>query len=227
MNDKYYNKRKPVRTPKTERAGSFFARKTLVIGLTGGVATGKTTVAQMFQKLGAKVVSADEVVHRMLEPGSKVWEQVRREFGDEVLRPDGSIDRTRLGEIVFRDPEKRLRLEAIIHPPVIDFLQNEADSFRTCGEGVLILEIPLLVEAGALCMVDKVLLVTAEQESQISRLEKRYGISRDEAMLRISSQLPLAEKIRYADWLISTEGTLGSTKKQVESVWRDVQKLLA
>lgn len=210
-----------------ERTGSFFARKTLVIGLTGGVATGKTTVARMFEELGAKVISADEVVHRLLDPGSEEWERIRREFGQGVLRGDGSIDRAKLAETVFRDPEKRQKLEAIIHPRVLDFLQKEADSFRRSGEGALILEIPLLIEAGALAMVDKVLVVTAEQESQISRLEKRYGISREEALLRISSQLPLDEKVRYADWVVSAEGTLGSTKKQVERVWCDVQKLLA
>jgi len=222
MDDKCDNKGRPV-----ERAGSFFARKTLVVGVTGGIATGKTTVARMFEDLGAKVISADDIVHRILEPGTEVWERVLREFGREVLKPDGNIDRSKLGEIVFRDPVKRSRLEAMTHPPVLDYLQKEADSFRRSGRGVLILEIPLLIEAGALRMVDKVLVVTAEQESQISRLEKRYGISRDEAMLRISSQLPLAEKVRYADWVISAEGTLDSTKKQVERVWSDVQKLLA
>ena len=222
MNNKCENKDKPV-----EPTGSFFARESLVIGLTGGVATGKTTVARMFQDLGAKVISADELVHRMLEPGSEVWKRVRQEFGDAIVRADGSIDRAKLGELVFRDTGKRMRLEAIIHPPVLDSLQKEADLFRRCEKGVLILEIPLLIEAGALCMVDKVLVVTAEQESQISRLEKRYGMRRVEAIRRIASQLPLVEKVKYADWVISTEGTLDSTKKEVERVWCEVQKLLA
>lgn len=222
MDDKCDNKSKPVGP-----TGSFFVRKTLVVGLTGGAATGKTTVAGMFQDLGAKVISADEVVHRMLERGSDVWRQVRQEFGEEVLTPDGNIDRVRLGDLVFREKGKRTRLEAIIHPPVIEYLQREAECFRESGQGVLILEIPLLIEVGALHLVDKVLVVTAEQESQISRLEKRYGIGREEAILRISSQLPLAEKVRHADWVISTEGTLDSTKKQVERVWYEAQKLLA
>jgi len=191
------------------------------------VATGKTTVAGMFQDLGAIVISADEVVHRMLERGSDVWRQVRQEFGEEVLTPDGNIDRVRLGDLVFRDKGKRTTLEAIVHPPVIEYLQREAECFRESGQGVLILEIPLLIEVGALHLVDKVLVVTAEQESQISRLEKRYGIGREEAILRISSQLPLAEKVRHADWVVSTEGTLESTKKQVERVWYEAQKLLA
>jgi len=221
MNDRCDNKREPV-----EGTGSFFARKALVIGLTGGVATGKTTVARMFENLGAKVISADDAVHRLLEPNTEVWKRVREEFGEEVLTSDGNIDRVRLGDLVFRDSEKRARLESIIHPPVIEYLRREAEAFRA-GEGVLILEIPLLVEVGAYDLIDKVLVVTAEQVSQISRLKKRYGISRKEAILRITSQLPLAEKVKHADWVISTEGTLGSTKKQVERVWREVQKLLA
>lgn len=227
MDHNYDNKGKPVRIPMTERAGSFFARKTLVVGLTGGVATGKTTIARMFQDLGAKVLSADEIVHRLIEPGTEVWKQIQQEFGREVVGPDGSIDRSKLGEVVFRDAEKRTRLEAIIHPPVLDYLRKEADSFRKSGDGVLILEVPLLVEAGALPLVDKVLVVTAEQESQISRLQKRYSISREAAVLRISSQLPLAAKVKYADWVISAEGTLESTRKQVERVWCDIQELLA
>lgn len=222
MDDTSDNKDKPV-----ERAGSFFARRTVVVGLTGGVATGKTTIARMFQDLGAQILSADEVVHRLIEPGTEAWKQIRQEFGREVVGPDGNIDRSRLGDLVFQDPEKRRRLEAILHPPVLDYLRKEADSFRKSGDGVLILEVPLLVEAGALPLVDKVLVVTAEQESQISRLEKRYGMSREAAILRISSQLPLAEKVKYADWVISTEGTLESTKKQVERVWCDIQNLLA
>lgn len=222
MDDKCDNKSKPVGP-----TGSFFVRKALVVGLTGGVATGKTTVAWMFQDLGARVISADEVVHRMLERGSDLWRQVRQEFGEEVLTSDGNIDRVRLGDLVFRDKGKRTTLEAIIHPPVIEYLQREAECFRESAQGVLILEIPLLIEVGALHLVDKVLVVTAEQESQISRLEKRYGIGREEAILRISSQLPLAEKVRHADWVVSTEGTLDSTKKQVERVWYEAQKLLA
>ena len=227
MDDKCDNKGKPVRATQDERAGSFFARKSLVIGLTGGVATGKTTVARMFQDLGANVISADEVVHQMLAPGSQVWEQVRQEFGREVLLPDGNIDRSRLADVVFRDPGRRMRLEAITHPPVLEYLRKQSDCFRESGEGVLVLEIPLLIETGALDIVDKVLVVTAEQESQISRLENRYSIRREEAIRRICSQLPLEEKVRHADWVISTEGTLESTKTQVERVWCDVQKLLA
>ena len=197
-----------------------------MVGLTGGAATGKTTVARMFKALGAKVLSADEIVHKMLRPGADMWQAVVREFGEGILAEGGKLDRRKLAETVFHDPRKRLRLEAITHPPVLDHLSAEAERFRDTGEGVLILEIPLLVETSSLGLVDKVLVVTAEQETQIRRLQKRYSIGREEAMLRIKSQLPMSEKLRHADWVVSTEGELCSTRKQVERVWSTIQKSL-
>jgi len=217
----------PVRRDKLERAGSLCARRTLVVGLTGGAATGKTTVARMFKALGAKVLNADGIVHKMLRPGSDVWRAVVREFGEDILAEGGELDRRKLAEIVFRDPRKRQRLEAITHPPVLDYLAAEAERFRNAGDSVLILEIPLLVETSSLGLVDKVLVVTAEQGTQIKRLQKRYSISREEAMLRIKSQLPMSEKLKHADWVVSTEGALRSTREQVEKVWSTIQKSLA
>jgi dephospho-CoA kinase len=221
------NQKQPVRKGSSKRAGSFCAGRTLVIGLTGGPASGKSTVAGMFEDLGAKVVSADAIVHEYLEPGTDVWKKIASEFGPEVLDADGVVDRKKLGQIVFRYPEKRSRLETIIHPPVLKRLAQEAEHFRAEGSGVLILEIPLLVETSSLRLVEKVLVVTAEQETQIDRLEKRYGISREEAILRIKSQLPMSEKVKVGDWVVSTEGTLRRTKEQVDRVWHAVQKLLA
>jgi len=221
------DKGRPVRGNVSERAGSLYARKTLVMGLTGGPATGKTTVARMFEDLGAKVLSADDVVHHLMQPETDVWRAIVHEFGRTILNADGSMDRKKLAEVVFADPEKRRRLEAIIHPPVLEFLAKEAERFRGSGEGVLILEIPLLVETSSLALVDKVLVVTAEQETQIERLQKRYGIGRKEAVLRIGSQLPMSEKVKHADWVICTEGTLRGTKEQVNRVWGAIRKSLA
>ncbi|HUV03550.1 MAG TPA: dephospho-CoA kinase [Armatimonadota bacterium] len=198
-----------------------------MIGLTGGVATGKTTVAGMFKALGAKVLSADEIVHEMLQPGSNVWSAIVDEFGDGILGEDGRIDRRKLAETVFSDTEKRLRLEAITHPPVLEFLAAEAERFRNTGQGVLMLEIPLLVETASLGLVDKVLVVSAEQDTQIRRLQKRYSLTREEAKLRIRSQLPMSEKIKHADWVVSTEGALRSTREQVERVWSTIQESVA
>lgn len=217
---------KPVRCEK-ERTGSFFARNSLVVGLTGGVATGKSTVASMLAELGAKVVNADDMVHDLLKPDTNTWSAVVDEFGKGIVRPDRTIDRAALGDIVFHDEERRRRLEEIVHPPVLKALEEAAQEFRRSGNGVLVLEIPLLVETSSLHVVDKVLVVTAEQETQINRLKKRYCISNEEAASRIAAQLPMRDKLRHADWVISTEGTMCDTKKQVEVVWYHIQKLLA
>jgi len=181
----------------------------------------------MFKALGAKVLSADEIVHEMLQPGSNVWSAIVDEFGDGILGEDGRIDRRKLAETVFSDTEKRLRLEAITHPPVLEFLAAEAERFRNTGQGVLMLEIPLLVETASLGLVDKVLVVSAEQDTQIRRLQKRYSLTREEAKLRIRSQLPMSEKIKHADWVVSTEGALRSTREQVERVWSTIQESVA
>jgi dephospho-CoA kinase len=227
MDAEHHEESEPVRKVRTERTGSFCARKALVLGLTGGIATGKSTVASMFADLGARVISADRVVHDLLKHGTPVWHEVVAEFGEEIVDSAGEIDRGRLGGIVFSDPEKRLKLESIIHPRVLGYLRAQAEEFRKCGQGVLVLEIPLLVEVSAFDLVDKVLVVTAEQGTQIRRLEERSGISSEEALRRITSQMPLSKKVQYGDWVVSTDGSLCSTKAQVYKVWKDIQKPLA
>lgn len=217
----------PVRGQEPERAGSFARRKTLVLGLTGGLASGKSTVARMLEEMGATCISADEIVHALLAPGTETANQVEREFGSAVLAVDGGVDRRKLGEIVFRDDEKRRRLEAILHPVVISEITRCIDRFRDSGSGVLIAEVPLLVEVGATEMFEKILVVTAEQESQISRLDKRYGLTREEAELRLKTQMPMRNKIAVADWVISTEGSLSDTRRRVERLWTDIQECLA
>lgn len=219
--------REPVRNNKEERTGSLCVRNSLVIGLTGGIATGKSTVAQMLRDLGAQVVSADEVVHRLLRRHTRTWRTVVREFGEDILASDENIDRKRLGSVVFQDPERRARLENIVHPPVLRYLSGLAKCFRRKGNGVLVLEIPLLIETSSQGIVDKVLLVTAEQDTQINRLKYRYGIGTAEAVLRIKSQLPMQEKLQFADWVIDTDMSLEDTRSEVNRVWLDVQKSLA
>jgi dephospho-CoA kinase len=150
-----------------------------------------------------------------------------QEFGNGILDHDRTVDRKSLGEVVFRDPDARKRLEAIVHPPVIEYLARESRRFRLSGSGVLVLEIPLLVETSSFSLVDKVLVVSAEQETQVRRLEKRNRVSREEAIRRISSQRPMTEKVKHADWVVTTDGTLRATKEQVSKVWDDIQNLLA
>ncbi|MBP6965264.1 MAG: dephospho-CoA kinase [Armatimonadetes bacterium] len=197
------------------------------MGLTGGVASGKSTVAHMLEAMGATWISADEIVHALLAPGTETSSQVAREFGSEVLSPSGGVDRGKLGTIVFSDVEKRRRLEAILHPIVMKEISSSIERFRDCGSGVLVVEVPLLVEIGAARMFDKILVVSAEQESQISRLHKRCNLNRDEAELRLKAQLPMKDKMQFADWVISTEGTLADTRTRVERLWCDIQECLA
>ncbi len=227
MDAEHREKSEPVRKVRTERTGSFCAPKALVLGLTGGIATGKSTVASMLAELGAEVISADAVVHDLLRHNTEVRREIVVEFGEGILTPEGEIDRGKLGRIVFHDPQKRKLLESIIHPRVLSYLRKRAQEFRESGCGVLVLEIPLLVEVSAFDIVDKVLVVTAEQDTQIRRLEKRDGISREEALLRLSAQMPVSEKVQYGHWAVSTDGTLRSTKEQVYRVWMEIQKSLA
>lgn len=227
MDSKRIEEDKPAQSEESRRAGSFHGCRSIVVGLTGGIATGKTTIGLMLESFGAKFVSADQVVHSLMAPETDVWREVVEEFGDSIITSDGEIDRSRLGEIVFHDARKLKRLEEIIHPRVLGCLSEEAERFRKEEAGILVLEIPLLIETSSMHIVDKVLVVTAEQESQIKRLKDRYGANREEALLRIESQLPLSEKVKYADWVISTEGVLQSIKEHLQRVWLALQKALA
>jgi dephospho-CoA kinase len=181
----------------------------------------------MFEALGAKYVSADGIVHELLVNGTDAWREVVREFGDEILLPDLEIDRRKLGVIVFNDSEKRRRLEEIVHPRVFSRLAEIARDYREHCSGILILEIPLLIETSFYEEIDKIVVVVSEQETQISRLQKRCGMDRETAIRRLASQMPTTEKIRYADWVISTNTTLAATSAQVERVYAAAQKLLA
>jgi dephospho-CoA kinase len=220
-------KAEPVRKASAKRVGSLCENGSLVVGLTGGIATGKSTVAGMLADLGAEVISADDLVHRLLAEDASVRSDIVRKFGGSVLDKRGSIDRQALGRIVFENPEQRAVLEAIIHPLVLQTLKREVDAFRRKTCGVLVLEIPLLIEVGAFDLIDKVLVVTAEQETQICRLEKREAMSRDAALARIASQMPLSEKVRYGDWVVDTTGEYCATKEQIYKVWKDLEELLA
>lgn len=217
----------PVRPDDEARAGHNFEKSTLVVGLTGGPATGKSTVAAVFRELGAEVISADEIVHKLLAHDEDVRRSVVKEFGKEILDDCGNVNRRRLGEIVFQDEKKRRRLERIIHPPVLKTIEQEINKFRRDGQGVLVVEIPLLVEVSCFYLVDKVVVVTAEQETQLQRLQNRYGLSQSDAMKRINAQLPLSAKLKYADWVIDNNGTVDATREQVQKVWQAMRDYLA
>jgi len=227
MIDNTHRDEEPGSVVEVTRPGSNCLESAMVIGLTGGIASGKSTVAEMFRELGAEIVSADTLVHRILQEDAAVRSEIVREFGREIVLPNGEIDRKALGRIVFSDEKKRILLEHIIHPKVIAQLERIAREFRRSGRGVLILEIPLLVESKLLYIVDKVIVVSAEQETQIERLMKRDSIDMEAAIFRIDSQMPLYEKARFADWLINSDCAFDLVKGQVYAVWQDILKRVA
>ncbi|HEX5646516.1 MAG TPA: dephospho-CoA kinase [Nitrospira sp.] len=179
----------------------------ILVGLTGGVATGKSTVAAMFTRCGAVVIDADAVAREVVAPGKPAWRDIVTVFGGGVLNPNRTINRSALGAIVFRNKAKRQRLERIIHPRVAqEQMRLTRAAAKKDPHAVVIYDVPLLFEAGIDKRVDKTIVVTADRETQIARLKRRNGFSRAEALRRIRSQMPLANKVARADYVL--DGTM-------------------
>jgi dephospho-CoA kinase len=183
-----------------------------IIGLTGGIASGKSVVSRTLKGLGMMVVDADAISHEILAKDNAIRQEVVRTFGTEVLNEGGEIDRGKLGGIVFQGPELRKALEAILHPPIREEMWKRAQ--ESSGEDV-VLDVPLLIETGAHKRVDLVVLVYATRDLQIQRLMARDGISRVEAVKRIDTQLSLEEKVSYAHYIINNTGSVEETEEQV------------
>lgn len=192
-------------------------RRKHVIGLTGNIATGKSTVVRMLQELGAEAIDGDALVHQLMGPGSPLAEQIREEFGEQTVNSDGSINRPELGKVVFSDPEKLKALEAITWPPV---LAAKREAIHSPGPDVLILDAIKLWESGMADDCDEVWVVSADREQQIERIIARNKVDRAEAERRIDAQPPQSEKIAKADVVIDNSGTLDETRAQVEREWR-------
>ncbi|HOI75004.1 MAG TPA: dephospho-CoA kinase [Syntrophales bacterium] len=193
----------------------------LNVGLTGGIGCGKSTVARMLARKGAFVIDFDRVAHEVQEPDAVAWKAVVAEFGPEVLRPDRTLDRDRLGAIVFNDAAKRHRLNEMVHPAVFEEWRTRRDAIcREKPDAVVIADVPLLFEVGMQAMLDLVLLVYLGPEGQIRRIMKRNGYSREEAVLRLASQMPIDEKVPLADLVIDNEGTFEETEARIEDIWR-------
>jgi dephospho-CoA kinase len=198
-------------------------RRFLLVGLTGGIATGKSTVTGLLASPSVRVVDADALAREVVEPGTPAHRQIVAEFGREVLQPDGRLDRTRLGEIVFPDPAKRKRLEAITHPAIrARFEQIMADLERAGFDGILIWDAALLVESGGHKKMDRVVVVTTDPDVQLRRLMARDNSSEQAARARTASQMPLAVKARFADYVIDNSGTREQTAARVREVYRSL-----
>jgi dephospho-CoA kinase len=197
----------------------------ILVGLTGGVATGKSTVAKMFKQCGAVVIDADELAHEVVTPGKPAWREIVSLFGQTVLNQDRSLNRQTLGSIVFRNSNKRRQLEQIIHPRVArEQARLTRQAARKDPHAVVIYDVPLLFEAGIDKRVDTTIVVTADRKTQIARLKKRNGLSQTEAIRRITSQMPLSKKVRLAD--IVVDGTLPrrDTMKSIRRIFFNLLK---
>ena len=198
----------------------------LKVGLTGSIAVGKTFVCDVFRELGVRVLDADRVARDVVEPGSVGLGRVVEEFGRSVLRPDGSLDRVKLGSIVFNNETRRLKLNSIIHPLVFD---AQDAWLRQCErenpDGIAIVDAALMIESGGYKRFDKLIVVWCERDLQLQRLMARDGLSREDAERRIASQMPQEEKKSYADHLIDTSGGFDATRRQVADVLAELSKL--
>ena len=194
-----------------------------VIGLTGGIGSGKSTVSQFLAELGATIINADKVGHEVFKPDTEAWREVVAAFGKQVVSANGNIDREKLGAIVFGNPETRARLNQIMHPRIYDLVKAQLEEYRRQGVAVVVIEAPLLVEAGWTSLVDEVWVTTASEDTVLSRLKERTGLSEGESRARIRSQLPTEERILHADVVIDTDCDLDELKTKVKELWRRLQ----
>lgn len=192
----------------------------LVAGLTGSIATGKSTVSGILKKLGAFIVDADRAAHEVVLPGTKAWNEIVRIFGKEILQKSGEIDRERLGRIIFNDSAMRSILEEVVHPEVVLSMDERISSIKSgFPDAVVILDVPLLIETGMQKGVSEVIVVYCPEDMQITRLMVRDNISREEALAKVRSQISIEEKRRYASQFIDNSASKNNTRKQVKNAY--------
>jgi len=199
----------------------------LSVGLTGGIVSGKSTVAKMFRDLGAKIIDADKLGHKVILPHKPAWEKIVKLFGKGLLKEDLSIDRKKLGEIVFSDQRLLKKLNEITHPEIIKLIKKRINLVKnkTCENGkeeILIIDAALIYEAKIDNLMDKIIVVYIEENEQIKRLKKRDNLSAEEALKRVKSQMSINKKIKFADYIIDNSNSLDKTKEQVEKIWKNL-----
>ncbi|WP_085509074.1 dephospho-CoA kinase [Thalassobacillus devorans] len=193
---------------------------TLVIGLTGSIASGKSTVSLMFDDYNIPVIDADKLSREVVKPGEKAYQEIVTEFGETILREDGAIDRKKLGSIVFQDEEKRKVLNSIVHPAVRQRMIEQRDYYCNQEVPAVVLDIPLLFESKLTHFVDKTIVVYVDEDVQINRLVERDDSSREEALQRIKAQLPVKEKAEMADEVIDNNGSKQESYQQLTTILR-------
>ncbi len=190
-----------------------------VIGLTGGIGSGKSVVSQELQELGAVLIDADSVGHEAYQPGTETWREVVAAFGEQVLAPDESIDRKKLGGIVFGSPESLVRLNQIMYPRMHQMMGDRIEEYRRQGVGVVVLEAAILLEAGWDRLVDEVWVTVASEPAVVQRVRQRTGLPEEQIRSRIRSQLSGEERAKHADVVINNDGSLEELRDRVKELW--------
>lgn len=198
----------------------------LVIGVTGNFGTGKTTVSQMLAELGAVVINADELGHELYQPNSPAYREVIAAFGKSILKPDGEIDRQKLGQLVFVDSAALTRLNQITHPRIYEIAKQKIEEYRERGVKVVALEAALLLEAGWKPLVDQVWVTTAPEATIVKRLKSTRGLSEQQILTRLHSQMPQEEKTKMADVVINTDCSMADLTTKVAELWHNLPSSL-
>ncbi|QBP40685.1 dephospho-CoA kinase [Paenisporosarcina antarctica] len=190
----------------------------MIIGLTGSIASGKSTISAMLKEKGFPIIDADLVARQVVEPGTANLQEIERVFGHVVMNEDGTLNRDSLGQLIFHDPAKRKQLNDLMHPAIRNEMLRMRDKLFEQGQKTIIMDIPLLFESRLQHFVDKILVVSVTEEMQLHRLMKRNSLSKEEAETRIQSQLPISEKEKGADAVIYNNGSIDQSKVQLESI---------
>jgi len=194
-----------------------------VIGLTGGIGAGKSTVSQYLAELGAVIIDADKVGHEAFKPDTEAWREVVQTFGKAVLTPAGEINRKKLGEIVFNNPEALSRLNQIMHPRMYEMVKEQIEEYRQQGVKVVVLEAAVLIEAKWTPLVDELWVTVAPEAMVLERLKKQRGLDEERILARLHSQLSNEERAKYADVVISNDGDIDELKGKVKELWGRLQ----
>lgn len=195
----------------------------MIIGLTGSIASGKSTIASMLRAHGLPIVDADVVARQVVEPGSETLEKIAQEFGTDVIAADGTMDRAKVGAVIFHDESKRAVLNSIIHPAIRAEMLRQRDEHIANGAAHVVMDIPLLFESKLQHFVEKILVVSVREDVQLARLMARNGFTEDEARARIATQIPVAEKEQGADAVVYNNGTIEQSATQLDTILREWQ----
>ena len=198
----------------------------LIVGLTGGVASGKTAVSQVLKEEGAYIIDADQIARELVEPHRPAWSELIKAFGQEILQEDGSIQRKKLADKVFVDPKQRKLLNQILHPRIKEEMDRRTKEIgEKDPQAIVVIDAPLMVELGDHREMDKLIVVTSTQTQQIERLKDRDRTNTEEALRIVFSQMPLEEKLKFADYVIRNEGSMEETRKRAKEVYQELKKV--